>query len=151
VSSIEALEANVAALRDDVTELKADSKSLREKVDKNFERLCSKIDTTNQDIKETNRALVELTKTVIKIDSRLAAILWMGGGLIGLAIAAVTLGKAFHWLDVCRLTSSTRYQVGPGCSICTMPDARRAKSSRVSARLIPKAARAPSAAATMES
>ena len=97
VSSTDVLEANVAALRDDVSELKADSKSLREKVDKNFERLCSKIDATNQDIKETNKALNELSKIVVRIDSRLAAIVWFGGGLAGLITLAITLGKAFHW------------------------------------------------------
>src|SRR5437867_3536081 len=96
VSSTEVLEANVTALRDDVSELKADNRSLRKKVDKNFERLCSKVDVTNQDIKETNKALNKLGETVIRIDSRLAAIVWVGGGLAGFVTLAVTLGNAFH-------------------------------------------------------
>lgn len=90
VSSTDVLAANVAALRDDVTELKADSKSLREKVDKNFERLCTKIE-------ETNKALHELSKTVVSIDSKLSTIVRVGGGIIALVTLAITVGKAFKW------------------------------------------------------
>lgn len=73
-----------------LAELRADNKSLREKVDNNFDRLCTKID-------ETNKAISDLSKTVIKIDSRQTAIVWVGSGLIALITLAITVGKAFNW------------------------------------------------------
>jgi hypothetical protein len=105
VSSIEVLEANVAAIRDNLSEFKSETrasfaslnaeiKSLREKADRNFERLFTKFEG---DIKETNKALSQLGEAVLKIDSRQSAIIWMGGGLIALITVAVTLGKALKW------------------------------------------------------
>jgi hypothetical protein len=38
-----------------------------------------------------------LSKVVLKIDNRLAAILWVGSGLIALITLAITVGKAFKW------------------------------------------------------
>jgi ElaB/YqjD/DUF883 family membrane-anchored ribosome-binding protein len=105
VSSTDVLEANVASIRADLNELKNDfraeskslrddMKSLREKVDKNFERLLTRFDA---DIKETNKALGELSKVVLKIDSRLSAVPWVGGGAVALVTLAITVGKAFKW------------------------------------------------------
>lgn len=94
MSSTEVLEANVASIRTDLNELKTDlraeTKSLREKVDRNFEKLQT-------EIKETNKALGELSKLVLKIDSRLSAVPLMAGGLVALVTLAITVGKAFNW------------------------------------------------------
>jgi DNA anti-recombination protein RmuC len=76
------------------SELRADNKYLREKVDKGFERLHTKIDT---EIKETHKALIELSQTVLRIDSRQSSILWVGGGLVVLITLAITVGKASKW------------------------------------------------------
>jgi DNA anti-recombination protein RmuC len=76
------------------SELRADNKSLREKVDKTFETLFTKIDT---DVKETNKALNELSKVVLRMDSRLSAIVWVGAGLVALITLAITVGRAFKW------------------------------------------------------
>lgn len=80
-----------------LAELRADNKSLREKVDKNFERLSTKIDETNKALGETNKALSDLSKTVVKIESRLAALLWVTSGLAAFLTLAITVGKAFKW------------------------------------------------------
>ncbi len=69
-------------------------KSLREKSDKAFERLFTKFDA---EIKETNKALSELTKTVLRIDSRQSAVLWACGGLGALITLVISVGKAFNW------------------------------------------------------
>ena len=71
-------------------ELRAENKYLREKMDSNYEKLNARIDATNLDIKD-------LTKIVLKIDSRLSAIQWCGAGVIAVATVLVTVGKAFHW------------------------------------------------------
>jgi hypothetical protein len=124
VCTIDVLEANVVSIRADLNELKtdfraavagiarverqqladriatqfselrADNKSLREGVDNNFQMLLTKIET---DSKETRTALAELTKVVLRIDSRQSAILWVGGGLVWLITLAITAGKAFKW------------------------------------------------------
>ena len=117
VSSTEVLEANVAAIRESLNEFKlevraafsninseikslygetkslhGEIRSLRERNDKNFERLSTKVDA---DLKETRKELGELKETVLKIDSRQGAVLWVGGGLAALITLAVTIGKAF--------------------------------------------------------
>ena len=127
VSSMEVLEANVAAIRDALNEFKSDVragfasindefksvreefksvrgeiKSLREKSDKNFERLSTKIDATNARIDTTNQEVSQLSKTAIRTESRLSALLWFWGGLGGLGgliTLITTLGKIFHWFQ----------------------------------------------------
>src|SRR5882672_6745063 len=102
VSSMEVLEANVAAIRDTLNEFKSDVraafasindefksvrdeiKSLREKSDKNFERLSTKIDSTNARIDTTNQEVSQLSKTATRTESRLSALVWFWGGLGGL-------------------------------------------------------------------
>ena len=80
VSATEVLEANVAAIRDSLNEFKAEVraalgsingeiKSLREKSDKNFERLSTKIDATNQE-------LHEVSKRGIRAETRLSGLIW---------------------------------------------------------------------------
>lgn len=88
------VETRFSELRTDISELRFDNKSLRDKVDKNFERLHTKIEL---EIKETNQALAVLSKTVDKIDSRFASILWVASGLVALVTLAITAGKAFKW------------------------------------------------------
>jgi predicted nucleic acid-binding Zn-ribbon protein len=111
VSSTEVLEANVAALRDafndfrnEVRDFKNDVrtafanlhdevKSLREKSDKNFERLSTKIDATNQEV-------AHLSKDVTRTQSDLSALKRIWGGLGGLAVLfalIASLNKVFHW------------------------------------------------------
>src|SRR5262245_25327657 len=80
-----------------LAELRADNKSLRERVDKNYERLSTKIDETNKALSETNKALGELSKTVTRIDSRLSSMIWVGSGLAAFITLAITVGKAFNW------------------------------------------------------
>ncbi len=70
--------------------------------------LAEKIDQANnaraagdlmlaEKIDQTNKALGDLSKVVLKIDSRLAAILWVGSGLVALVTLAIAVGKAFKW------------------------------------------------------
>jgi uncharacterized coiled-coil DUF342 family protein len=120
VSSMEVLEANVAAIRDTLNEFKSDVraafasindefksirdeiKSLREKSDKNFERLSTKIDSTNARIDTTNQEVSQLSKTATRTESRLSALVWFWGGLGGLGgliTLITTLGKIFHWFQ----------------------------------------------------
>jgi hypothetical protein len=105
VSSTEVLEANVAAIRESLNEFKlevraafsninGEMRSLRERNDKNFERLSTRLDA---DVKDTRKELGELKETVLKIDSRQSAILWIGGGLAVLITLVVTIGKTFKW------------------------------------------------------
>lgn len=112
VSSTAVLEANIAAVRASLDDFKTqvgadftnvegeiksvreDLKFLREKSDKAFERLYTKFDA---EIKETNRALGELTRTVLRIDSRQSAVVWVCGGLGVLLTVAISVGKAFRW------------------------------------------------------
>jgi hypothetical protein len=75
-------------------EVRADNKSLREKVDGNFQILLTRIETEG---KETREALNELTQMVLRFDSRQSAILWVGGGLVAFVTLAITAGKAFKW------------------------------------------------------
>jgi ElaB/YqjD/DUF883 family membrane-anchored ribosome-binding protein len=84
------VETQFSGVRADISELRADNKSLRERMDNGFQRL-------DADIKETNKALIELTKMVLKIDSRLSAMIWIGGGLVAFITLATTVGKAFKW------------------------------------------------------
>ncbi len=104
VSATEVLEANVAAIRDSLNEFKAEIravlgtingeiKSLREKNDKNFERLSTKIDATQQE-------LHEVSKCGIRTETRLSGLIWFWGSLGGVGgfITIISmLGKIFHW------------------------------------------------------
>ncbi|MEJ1963509.1 MAG: hypothetical protein WDO56_18890 [Gammaproteobacteria bacterium] len=113
MSSMEVLEANVVTIRDALIEFKSEVhtafakvndeiKSLREKSDKNFERLSTKIDATNARIDVTNQEVGQLSKTVIRTESRLNALVWLWGGLGGLGglITLVTaLDRIFHWFQ----------------------------------------------------
>jgi hypothetical protein len=104
VSSTEVLEANVAALRDAFSDFKNEVraafanmhdefKSLREKSDRNYERLSTKIDATNQEV-------AQLGKSVIGTESTLNVLKWIWGGVGGLAgffFVIATLNKFFHW------------------------------------------------------
>jgi len=106
VSATEVLEANVAAIRDSLNEFKAEIraalgnihgeiKSLREKSDKQFERLSTKIDATHQELNE-------VSKRGIRTETRLSGLLWFWGGLGGLGgllTIIMTLGRIFHWFQ----------------------------------------------------
>jgi chromosome segregation ATPase len=113
VSAAEVLEANVAAIRDSLNEFKVEVrefkaevraalgningeiKFLREKNDKNFERLSTKIDSANQELNE-------VSKRGIRTETRLNGLIWFWSGLGGvggvLAILSM-LGKIFHWFQ----------------------------------------------------
>jgi hypothetical protein len=100
---MEVLEANVAALHDAFSEFKDEVraafanmhdefKSLRGKSDRNYERLSTKIDATNQEV-------AQLGKSVIGTGSTLNVLKWIWGGVGGLAgfFVIATLNKFFHW------------------------------------------------------
>jgi SMC interacting uncharacterized protein involved in chromosome segregation len=111
VSSLEVIEANVSALRDAFSEFKNDVraafgniheelKSLREKNDRNFERLSTKIDATNARIDAANQEVSQLAKSVTRTVSTLDVLKWIwgaAGGLAGVFFAISTLNKFFHW------------------------------------------------------
>ena len=111
VSSTEVLEAHVAAIREGLNEFKSEVraafanitteiKSLREKGDKHFERLSTKIDATNARIDATNQEVGQLSKTVIRTQSKLSALVWFWsglGGIGGLITLITAVGKFFHW------------------------------------------------------
>ena len=67
------------------------------------EALAAKVDQANQDRAAGDVMLAEkidnVSKVVLKIDSQLAAILWVGGGLVALVTLAITVGKAFKWFQ----------------------------------------------------
>lgn len=98
----ENLTGEIKSLRDEMTgeirslrdEMTGEIKSLRERTDKGFERLFTKFEA---ELKETNKALSELSKTVLKIDSRQGAVLWVCGGLAALITLVISVGKAFNW------------------------------------------------------
>jgi hypothetical protein len=75
-------------------DLTREIKAPREKSDTAFERLFTKLD---EEFKETNKALSELTRTVLRIDSRQSAVLWACGGLGALITLVISVGKAFNW------------------------------------------------------
>lgn len=85
---------DISGLRSEISELRSEQNSLRERMDRGFERLSTRFDA---EIKETHKIIGELSKVVLKMDSRLSAIAWVGGGLVALATLAVSLGKAFQW------------------------------------------------------
>jgi predicted nucleic acid-binding Zn-ribbon protein len=108
MSSIEALEANINALRDSFNEfrkevrdgfvnVREELKWLRDKTDKNFERLSTKTDATNARIDATNHEVAQLGRSVIRTESKLSALIWAAGVIAGLIPIVVTLGKTFHW------------------------------------------------------
>lgn len=101
VSSVEVVEANVAALRDGLNEVKKDVKSLMEKMDQNFERLWTRMearfDATNARIDSTNRELGQLAQTHIRTDTKLNAVLWVFAVLGALVPIGFSVGKALHW------------------------------------------------------
>ena len=84
------IEAELSRLRGEFADLRADNKSLREKVDSNFQLVLA-------ENKEIRNAIGELTKIVIKFDSRQTAILWVGGGLATFITVAITVGKTLKW------------------------------------------------------
>ena len=65
------------------------------------EALAAKVDQANQDRAAGDVMLAEkidnVSKVVLKIDSQLTAIPWVGGGLVALVTLAITVGKAFKW------------------------------------------------------
>ena len=101
VSSVEVVEANVAALRDGLNEVKKDVKSLLERIDRNFERLStlmeSRFDATNARIDSTNQEVNQLARTLIRTDSKLNAVLWVFAVLGALIPIGFSVGKALHW------------------------------------------------------
>jgi hypothetical protein len=73
-----------------------------------IDALAAKVDQANnaraagdlmlgEKIDQTNKALGDLSKVVLKIDSRQAAVLWVGSGLVALITLAIGVGKAFKW------------------------------------------------------
>lgn len=68
--------------------------TLNTKIDDNFNKLDAKIEKLDAkfDVK-----FDALAKIVLKIDSRLSAMQWVGGGLVAFATVAFTAGKALDW------------------------------------------------------
>ena len=111
VSSTEVLEANVVAIRDALIEFKNEVRgafasmhheirSLRERGDKNFERLSTKIDATNARIDETNKEVTELGRAIVRAETTVDSLKWLWGGVGGfggLFLVLEILNKLFHW------------------------------------------------------
>jgi chromosome segregation ATPase len=102
------VQTQLSELRADISELRADNKALGERIDSMGESLGGRIDTlggrvdslrdkVDSNFSETNKAISDLSKIVLKIDSRLSAIPWVCGGLIALVTLTITVGKALEW------------------------------------------------------
>jgi chromosome segregation ATPase len=116
----------LAYFREDMREMRAETKHLREKLDSNYETLNKKIDgnhaaldkkiddshaaldkkidanhvALDRKIDATNQEVAQLTKSVIRTESKLDALrwIWLGvGGLAGVFLIMETLNKFFHW------------------------------------------------------
>lgn len=89
--------AEIASLRkeshEEFSNVYREIKWLRERSDKNHERLSTKIEATNEEV-------AQLRKAVVLVESKVDALKWIWGGLGGLGGLVVIielLNRLFHW------------------------------------------------------